>query len=309
VPKLIESRILLIITLIAILACVGITGYALGARKLGPVQVIANYDLNTLIADANTMNECADCHEAKDFHSCETCHDDHGAIELAEVPFFAMVELSGDVPNPGFVLLDDILPYSEQHHTHVLLQDFLAGQGIDDFESVTLTSPDGGFITIQKDQLTRNALLLPYEDGIRFASEDLHVSTWLKGIRGFIVVGKNKSLLINGEATSMGRLLLGPTESITIEQADVMLKSEEDGEIRKATTASRIEGIPIGRLFDNISFQTLKILDKVGKIHTLTFNEVETAILAPIQGELSLVIPERGRSQWIEGVQSLETEE
>ena len=307
--KLFKSKFILIIALIAILACVGVTGFALGARKLGPLQVVANYDVNTLIADANTMNECADCHEAKDFHSCETCHDDHGAVELALVPFFAMVELSGDVPNPGFVLLDDILPYREQQHTHILLQDFLADQGIQNFESVTLTSPDGGFITIQKDQLTKNALLLPYEDGIRFASEDLHVSTWLKGIRGFIVVGKDKSLLINGEATSIGRLLLGATESVTIEQAIVMLKSEEDGKIREATTASRIEGIPIVKLFNNAPFQKMIILDKMGEIHTLTFEEVETAILAPIQGELALVIPERGRSQWIEGVQSLETEE
>ncbi len=307
--RIFQSKAFRIIALISILAFFSITGFALGARKLGPIQLFTNFDMRMLITEANTMNECAECHEAKDFHSCITCHDDHGAIELANVPFFAMVELTGDVPNPGFVLLDDILPYREQPYTHINLKDFLKRQGVEDFESVTITSPDGGFITINQNQLTKNALLMPYEDGIRFASEDLHVSTWLKGIRGFIIVGKDKPLQINGEATSIGRLLLGPTESVTIEQATVMFKSEEDGKMREAYTASRIHGVPIHILFKNKSFQSLVIIDKAGKTHSIPYEEVETAILAAIQGELSLVIPERGRSQWIQGIKSIDIQD
>jgi len=309
VSRIFQSKAFRIIALIAILAFFSVTGFALGARKLGPIPLFTNFDMRMLITEANTMNECYECHEAQDFHSCDTCHDDHGAIELADVPFFAMVELTGDVPNPGFILLDDILPYREQPYTHINLEEFLKQQGVEDFESVTLNSPDGGFITIKKDQITKNALLMPYEDGIRFASEDLHVSTWLKGIRGFIVVGKDKPLQINGEATSLGRLLLGPTESVTIEQATVMFKSEEDGKIREAYTASRIQGVPIQILFKNESFQSIVILDKAGKIHSIPYEEVITAILAPIQGEVSLVIPERGRSQWIQGIKSIEIQD
>jgi len=304
-----QSKVFRIVAVIAILAFFSATGFAIGARKLGPIQLVTNYDMKTLITDANTMNECAECHQAKDYHSCDTCHDDHGAVELTDVPFFALVEINGDVPEPGFILLDDILPYREQPHTHILLEDFLEQQGVDDFESVTLTSPDGGFITINKDQLSKNALLMPYEDGIRFASEDLHVSTWLKGIRGFIVVGKDKPLQINGEATSIGRLLLGPTESVTVEQATVMFKSEEDGKIREAYTASRIQGIPINKLFNNESFQSLVVIDKAGECHTIPYEEIKTAILAPIHGELNLVIPEHGRSQWIEGIKSIEIQD
>ena len=306
--KFFKSKIFLSLILIILIALVGTLGFALGAKQLGPLQVVSHYDLNVLISDANNMVECVECHEAENFHSCETCHDDHGAIELAGVPFYAMIEFTGDVPAPGYILLDDILPYRDQPHTHIPLLEMLQEQGVEDFESVTLASPDGGFITIAKDQLTSRALLLPYEDGVRFASEDLHVSTWLKGIRRIIVVGKDTPLQINGEATSFGRLLLGPTKAVTVEQAAVMFQSEEDGEIRKAFTASRLEGIPLNEIFQADSFKQLSILDQSGKVHTFTPDEIEGAILAPIHANLTLVFPERGRSQWIEGVRSLEIE-
>ncbi len=90
-----------------------------------------------------------------------------------------------------------------------------------------------------------------YEDGIRFASEDLHVSAWLKGIRRIVVVGRETPLTVAGEATSIGRLLLGPIQYLTVEQTQVMLKSEEDGEVRSAQVGSRLRGVPLTTLLDN----------------------------------------------------------
>jgi len=97
---------------------------------------------------------------------------------------------------------------------------------------VTLVSGDGGFVTIAPDQLTDQALLLPYTDGIRFASEDLHVSSWLKNISQIIVVGEETPLKIDGNETSLGRLLLGPTQEVTVEETQVMLKSCRQSSIR-----------------------------------------------------------------------------
>ena len=93
--------------------------------------------------------------------------------------------------------------------------------------------------------LTDEALLLPHVDGLRFAAADLHVSTWLKGVWRIIVVGKDKPLILDGYHTSIGRLLLGQTTSVTIEETEVMLHSASDGQIRKARTASRIEGMKL----------------------------------------------------------------
>ena len=279
-----------------------VSATVLAARDTSPLAVPAHYPLDLLAEEASTMVECAECHEAETFHTCDTCHDDHGAIEFEGVPFYAMVSVTGDVPDPGYVTIDEILPYEEQPHTHLPLTDFLTAQGVEDFESVTMVSDDQGFITVAKDQLTEQAWLLPYEDGIRFASEDLHVSTWIKGISRFIVVGEHKPLIVNGEPTSMGRLLLGPTRSVTVEQTKVMLKSEEDGVIREAKTASRVEGVPLqdkGSLF---------VVDADGETHTLTGEDVQGALLALIRGEVTLVLPDRGRSEWISGVVEVTTE-
>jgi hypothetical protein len=297
------------IVLVIILVCAGGLGYAIGVQKPIPLRVVSDYSLETLTNEMYTLNECAECHEPRDYHTCQTCHDDHGAIELDDVPFYAMIEFTGDVPEPGYILIDDILPYTEQPHTHKPLLDFLAEQGVTDFESVTLGSNDGGFITINLEALTANALLLPYEDGIRFASEDLHVSTWLKGINRMIVVGHEKPLMVGEQPTSIGRLLLGPTRSVTVEQTDVMLASELDGKVRKAKTATRLQGSSVVELLPAVAERDLEVRDGFGETHVLNSDEIQGAILLPLRGELTLVLPDRGRSQWITNVVALDVQE
>lgn len=273
-----------------------------------PLQVVSHYPLDVLAEEAGTMNACAECHEAEKFHTCDTCHDDHGALELANVPFYAVVAFVGDVPNPGFVLLNDILPYQAQPHTHIPLLDFLIDQGVEDFESVTLASVDEGFVTIRREDLTARALLMPYEDGIRFASEDLHISTWIKGIRRIIVVGHETPLIVDTQATSMGRLLLGPTQIATVEQTDVMFKSDDDGQVRKAQTASRIEGVLLANVVATSDFSEIVVKDQAGQTHTLTSEEASGALLYQMRDEVVLVLPGRGRSQWIMSVVEIESQ-
>jgi hypothetical protein len=296
---------LLLVFLIFLLAAVAVFLLAGGGTALA---VAGEYPWPMLAGEAGQMHECAECHDGEELHTCDDCHDDHGAIELAGVPFFAYVELLGDVPNPGFVQIAEILPYPDMPYTHITLTAFLEAHEASDFESVTLVSGDGGFVNIEREALTERALLLPYQDGIRFASEDLHVSTWLKGIRRIIVIGHERSLLIAGEATSFGRLLLSPTRSVTVEQAAVMLVSDVDGQIRKAQTASRMEGVALTDIFTGLLYKQVVVLDQNGEEHRYLADEINGAILTTVQGQLTLVLPERGRAQWIEGVQVVDVE-
>ncbi|MBN1967364.1 MAG: hypothetical protein JW910_22110 [Anaerolineae bacterium] len=304
-----NARWLLIIGGVLLLVIVGgVAGFVIGAQEPIPFAVLSHYSADLLLEEARTMNECAECHAAEDFHECTTCHDDHGAVEFEGVPFFAMIAFTGDVPEPGFVPLNDILPYRDQPYTHLPLLDFLAAQGVTDFAQVVLASNDGGFITLEPGNLNEGALLLPYTDGIRFAAEDLHVSTWLKGITRVIVIGTETPLLIDGEATSIGRLLLGPTRAVTVEQTEVMLISENDGEMRSALTASRIEGAPLAEILANPAFETLTVIDAIGESHTLTAEEADGALLIAERDGVTLVLPERGRSRWIEQVVEVTSE-
>jgi hypothetical protein len=293
--------------IVLLVVLVGAVGVWAGSNGSVPYRLVSRYPASLLAEEATTMHECAECHDADTFHRCDTCHDDHGALELSEVPFYAVVAFEGDVPAPGYVRVDDVLPYRDQPNTLVGLIDFLATQGVQDFESVTLASDDGGFVTISRDNLTDRALLMPYEDGIRFAAEDLHVSAWIKGIRRIIVVGRETPIRIEGQSTSIGRLLLGPTEWVTVEETDVMLKSEEDGTTRKAQVGTRIRGASLATILPSgASGVVVETAD--GASETVTAGDLQGALLAQLRGEVTLVFPARGRTQWITGVTALDSE-
>jgi hypothetical protein len=304
------KRFWLILVIVAALVAGGVAvAVATGARAAAPARSAFNYPWDMLAGEAETMNDCVECHEPEKFHTCDTCHDDHGSAEMARVPFDDLILLHGDVPEPGYIPINDILPYRDQPGTHVTLLDFLAEHGVSGFESVTLASRDEGWITVERANLTTEALLLPHVDGVRFAAENLHVSTWLKGVWRIIVVGPDKPLTLDGYRTSMGRLLLGPTRSVTVEQTDVMLRSETDGQVRKAKTASRLEGAGLADIVADPGFDVLLVRDADGGEHTLTAAEARGAVLAQMGRRVVLVLPGRGRAQWIANVVELVSEE
>jgi hypothetical protein len=282
---------------------------ATGAKVAAPARSALHFPWTMLAGEAETMNDCVECHEPAKFHTCDSCHDEHGSAEMASVPFDDLILLQGDVPEPGFIATNDILPYRDQPGTHMTLLDFLGEQGVTEFESVTLASRDEGWITIERENLTAEALLLPHVDGVRFAAEDLHVSTWLKGVWRIIVVGPDKPLTLDGYRTSIGRLLLGPTASVTLEQTDVMLSGGADGQVRKAKTASRIEGAGLANIVADPDFDTLLVRDADGTEHPLTAADARGAVLAQMGPQVVLVMPGRGRAQWIAGVVELVSEE
>lgn len=302
-----KRRWLWILIAVLLVVVIGAIGVSVGAQKPVPWRLVRNFPLDVLAEEAYTMNDCLECHEPAKFHTCTTCHDDHGAIEMENVPFYAGITFAGDVPTPGYVLIDDILPYRDQPNTHLPLLDFLAQQGVADFESVTLASVDGGFVTISKENLTPSGVLMPYEDGIRFADANLHISTWIKGVRRIIIVGRETPLVIDGQATSIGRLLVGPTQLVTLEQTDVMFASEEDGAIRRASTASRVEGAPVFAIVANPAFIQLFVRDASGQESTLSADDARGALLIQSRGQVTLALPSRGRSQWIADVVEVRT--
>jgi hypothetical protein len=298
-----------ILVLIGLVVIAVLVAVAARAQVLAPAQAAFHYPWRLLTEEAQTMNDCVECHEPAKFHTCTTCHDDHGSAEMAAVPFDDLLRLEGDVPQPGFIPINDILPYREYTSTHITLLDFLAQQKVPDFESITLASRDEGFVTIERPNLTPSGLLVPHIDGMRFADENLHVSAWLKGIWRIIIVGNEMPIQIDGQPTSIGRLLLGPTRSITIEQTDTMFKSPTDGQVRKAKTASRIEGAPIELLVAHPDFQRLVVRDQDGKETVLTAEEAQGALMAQVREHTTLLLPGRNRSQWIEDVVEIASEQ
>jgi hypothetical protein len=303
-------RFWLVLAIVVALVVGGVAvAVATGALVAAPARSALSYPWGMLAEEAETMNDCVECHAPEKFHTCDSCHDDHGSAEMANVPFDDLILLQGDVPDPSYIAVNDILPYRDQPGTHVALLDFLAEHGVTEFESVTLASRDEGWITVKRANLNAEALLLPHVDGMRFAAENLHISTWLKGVWRIIVVGPEKPLTLDGYRTSIGRLLLGPTRSVTIEQTDVMLRSETDGQVRKAKTASRIQGVDLADIVADPGFDTLLVRDASGGEQVLTAAEARGAVLAQMGDQLVLVLPSRGRAQWLSGVAELVSEE
>ena len=301
-----KSRLSRLVALVAVIlllvVVVSIAAAMAGVKALAPLKTATEYPWAMLAAEANTVNRCLSCHEVDEMHTCQKCHDAHGGIEMPDIPFNALVQLAGDFPEPGVVQLNQILPYADQPETSIALTQFLLDRGVEQFESVTLSAPDGAAVTLEPANLSDKAVLLPHKDGIRFFAEDLHISTWLKGVTRVIVVGMEKPLTIDGTPTSIGRLLLGPTSSATVEQTDVMLKSDEDGEIRKAKTLSRVEGALLEPLLSNPAYARLLVRDKSGHQVEVKREDTHGALLTQMWGQTVLVLPERGRAKWVADV-------
>jgi hypothetical protein len=300
-----NKKSILIIIAVGLLFIVSLV-VIIAITKPMPVNLIREYDLSLLWHEGQMMNDCAECHSGADFHSCETCHDDHGAVELASVRFFEVVELTGDVPEPAFVRVNEVIPDQENMGTHIKLFAFLSQYGVDDFESVTFLTNDGGLSTIEYQHLDETAMLVPYIDGVRFVTESVHSSTWLKGISKIIVVGKEKPLTIDDEETSIGRLLIGETVRMTVEGSDVML-TKETGETSNALVANWAEGARLLPLLENTNPNYVQITSADGETIELPLDQVQDSIIAIVRDSVTLILPDRGRSAWPTNIVTIES--
>lgn len=233
---------------------------------------------------------------------CVDCHQLHGAITLDNVPFNALVLLTGDVPEPRLLSVNDILPYKYAGQVSISLPDLLAQNGVQDFKEVSLISTDGGIVTIEKEFISERSLLLPYLEGIRFQDDGLHVSTWLKGISKIIAIGNELPITIDGRATSMGRLLRDNTFTVVSERSYPMYRSEEDGQVREAEYSHLHTGAPVRELVAHPNFTTLAVTDAEGQTHTIDARTAEKAILTMYLGSPTLLLPDLHRGEWISNV-------
>jgi len=240
--------------------------------------------------------------------SCADCHDLHGAIEWAEAPFQSQIWLLGDVPQPTYFLVNDLLPYRNQERDTALpLLDFLADNGVTDFEQVAVESLDGGLVVIDREFVTEHTLLVPYLEGLRLKDENQHVSTWLKGVRWITVVGRDTPLTIDGQATSMGRLLLRDRTATVTERGNVaMYKSELDGQTYEGLYTHRYTGVLLADLLAHPDFTVLVVTDARGRTTEFDAESARGAILAQVNGRTTLVLPELSRGRWVSDVVSIE---
>lgn len=303
-----KSKRWVLYLVIALVLVVGVVALVLITTKPMPVALLAEYEKDMLWEEGERMVTCGECHSSEDFHTCSSCHDEHGAVELSGITFFEVVELTGDVPDPAFVRVNEVLPDQENTGTHITVLDFLAQNGVeqDAFESVTFMSSDGGLVTIEAQYIDETAMLLPYVDGLRFVSETVHVSTWLKGISRIIVVGTERPLLIDGEATSIGRLLIGETVRLTLESTDVMLANDAGG-TSHAQVANSVEGALLAPLLSNPDPESILVTNSAGETFELSGEEAANAALAMVYDEITLVFPERGRSAWLTDIVEIES--
>jgi hypothetical protein len=284
-----------------------ITGivYLVASAAPVPYRIITEYPMGILVEELGQMHECAECHETEDFHTCETCHNEHGSAILAGLNLYSLVHLTGDVPITKFISTNQFFLEEKQKIGQVTVNDFLIQHGVDDFASITFASNDGGFTTVFRDQLSDTSFLLPYEDGVRFADENLHVSTWIKGINKIIVVGNQKVITVGGVAYSIGELMMMDTVRFTVEQAQVMLKSEQDGNIRSGFTAERLEGIELNGILRFSANDVFRVDSIEGESIEKIGEELDGAKLVQIGTEIVLVFPEKSRNQWIFGVSAI----
>jgi hypothetical protein len=293
---------------IYILVLVIVVGVAVMIASLKPVptRVITEYPMSMLVEEAQYMHDCAECHETDEFHMCDTCHNEHGSADLANLNFYSVLHVTGDVPEEQYFSIYQMFSKRNEESNKINVLDFLRDLGVEDFENVTFCTNDGGFSTITAENLGETSYLLPYEEGMRFADEALHVSTWLKGVNKIIVATGEENIRVNGQGYSFGALLLNDTVQFTVEQASVMLANDELDTMKTGTTATRLEGVELEALADIDTSSNVTITLEDGSTQTISSEEALNSKLVLIGENIVLVFPEKGRSQWIEGVSSIE---
>jgi hypothetical protein len=302
--KINKTNLILIVCILVLVA--GLMAIIL-TQKPTPVALLMNYGLDKVWQEAQVMNECVECHHASDFHSCETCHDEHGSVIFDNIRFYAVIELTGDVPDPGFVRINQILPYQENFETHITLDEFLTQHGIIDFESITFMTNDGGLVTIPYENLDKTSMLVPYLDGVRFVTESVHQSTWLKAITKIVIVSQERSITIDNEPTSIGRLLLNNSVNMTVEGSDVFLTGD-DGHTRDAFVANRVEGALLLPLLANPETDSVIVKNLQGEKWSFSPTELVNAILSMNRGTVTLILPDRGRVNWPTNVSEVQSQ-
>jgi hypothetical protein len=167
---------------------------------------------------------------------------------------------------------------------------------------VSLISTDGGIVTLERQYVSERSLLLPYAEGVRFRDDGLHVSTWLKGINKIIVVGAELPIIIDGRATSMGRLLRENALTVISERSYPMYRSEEDGEVREGEYSHMHTGAPISELVAHREFSTLTVTDAAGETYTIEARDAQQAILTIYYGQPTLMLPDLHKGEWVSNV-------
>jgi len=104
-------------------------------------------------------------------------------------------------------------------------------------------------------------------------------------------------LVIDGVATSIGRLLIGDTMRIAVESTDVML-AIEDGHTSHAFVGNWIEGAPLLPLLNNSQPESITLTDSTGETIELSGEEIVNAILGVVRDKVTLVLPDHGRNTW-----------
>jgi len=113
-------------------------------------------------------------------------------------------------------------------------------------------------------------------------------------------------LTIDGDKTSIGRLLIGETVRMTVEGSDVML-TNETGETSRALVANWAEGARLLPLLTEPSPSNIIVTNRSGETLEFSFKEVQGAIIAIVRDSVTLILPNRGRSAWPTDIVTIES--
>jgi len=261
-----------------------------------------------VVVSAAALVTSPQLHGIWDDFRCYNCHGEiHGAVKVEDVPFNAFVLLTGDVPKAEYIRVNDIFPYRQREDAAISIPDFLAQYGVLGFAGVNLVSSDGGIVFLQREYITEKSLLVPYLEGIRFADENQHVSTWLKGVSKIVVIGTEKPLIVDGIGYSIGEILGENTHTVVTERGRAMYRRPGTEKTYRGEYSHLVEG----KLLDDLiqgTYSALTVTSRDGDTHHIPAAKTEGAVIGMVRGVPTLVFPDTTRRDWISDVVGIRSE-
>jgi hypothetical protein len=239
----------------------------------------------------------------------------HGADATTGMNANDTILLTGDTPNDEVIPVPDIfkLPQIDVvalkardgvgiHYTGVPVIEFLKAYGVSDFDSLVFYADDYE-LTINKDNITNETILIPYGSSLSIEGSNLPVNAGVKNIKSIVVIGGNSedSLSLNDRQVSYGSMLGDGIDTMVYSRMTTGYQvGDREYQVETGYVAS---GISLGDLLFKEGYTDFSNVTIIGGGATENYTRPEVLkgnfMLTRYHGEIKLATADENAQQWI----------
>lgn len=238
----------------------------------------------------------------------------HGADATTSINANDSILLTGDTSSDEVIPVTDIFKLAQVdvvmlkardgvgvHYKGVPVMEFLRAHNVSDFDRLVFYADDYE-LTINRDNITNETILVPYGYSMRIEGSNLPVNAGVKNIKSIVVIGGNSgdSLLLNGKQVTYGSMLDDGVDTMVYSRTAAGYQaSDREYQVETGYVASGISLKDLLFKEGYIDFSNVTISGG-GATENFTRSEVltEDLMLTRYHGMIKLATADENAYQW-----------